>query len=53
MRELAQGALQALAWVLLLLQEKNTEEARKEVEEAIRTILKGVGKDFRIIIEPL
>ena len=52
MRDVAEGALQALAWVWLLLQEKNAEEARREVEEAIKTILKGVGKDFKIIIEP-
>ena len=51
MRNYAVGAVEALSWVKHLLKEKKAEEALKEVEDAIETILKGAAIDFRRRIE--
>jgi len=51
MKDYTEGALSALSWVKLLLKEKKTEDVLNEVETAIQTMLKGVGIDFRRIIE--
>ena len=51
MRDYIEGGLEALSWVRHLLKEKKAEEALKEVEDAIETILKGVAIDFRMRIE--
>jgi len=44
-------ALSALSWVQQLLKEKKAEDVLSEIETAIQTMLKGVGIDFRKIIE--
>jgi len=51
MRDYTEGVVEALNWVRHLLKEKKAEEALKEVEDAIETILKGVAIDFRRRIE--
>jgi len=51
MKDYTAGALSALSWVQLLLKEKKTEDVLNEVETAIQIMLKGVGKEFRRIIE--
>ena len=45
------GALSALSWVQQLLKEKKAEDVLSEIETAIQTMLKGVGIDFRRLIE--
>lgn len=51
MKDYTAGALSALSWVQLLVKEKKTEDVLNEIETAIQTMLKGVGIDFRRIIE--
>jgi len=51
MNDYVAGAVEALSWVKHLLKQKKAEEAIKEVEDAIETILKGVAIDFRRCIE--
>jgi len=45
------GALSALSWVQQLLKEKKAGDVLNEIETAIQTMLKGVGIDFRRLIE--
>ena len=46
MRDFARGAFEALCWVKWLLERFSIEEVRREVEEAIREIQRGVAVDF-------
>jgi len=51
MNDYAVGAVEVLSWVKHLLKEKEAEEALKEVEDVIETILKAAAIDFRRRIE--
>ena len=46
MNDRAQGVVEALAWTITVLQKTGPVKARKQIEEALNTILEGVAEDF-------
>ena len=53
MNERAQGALEALAWVLFLIKRgRSLEKVRQEVSHARDDILQGCSVNFRERIKP-
>ena len=54
MDEYTKGALEALAWIQLLIEKgKSKENIRKEIEEARDLLLKGVAVNFKKRVEIL
>ena len=51
MNDYVDGALSALSWVQQLLKEKKAEDVLSEIETTIQIMLKGIGIDFRRLIE--